>query len=116
MDGRIQETVTEWVKAEARVQFVDIITGTGVDGVLAKGTDTQVLELIRKGVNISVNVHKSSFIVVGGHHDCAGNPVSKEDHWSNIRDAVKLVLSWNFPVKRVVGLWVNDKWEVEQVC
>jgi hypothetical protein len=61
---------------------------------------------------ISVNHHKSGVVAVVGHHDCAGNPVGKEEHVRHIRKAMDTVKSWNLGV-RVLGLWVNDKWEVE---
>lgn len=116
IDGRTQQAVSDWVKAKAGVDFVDMVTEAGVDGVMAKGGDMATLESLKKKVGISVNAHKSSIIVIAGHHDCAGNPVTKDDHAAHIRKAVEAVTSWGFPVSTVAGLWVNDQWEVEQVC
>jgi carbonic anhydrase len=53
--------------------------------------------------------------VIVGHHDCAGNPVSKEQHLKHIKKSVEKIESWNFKVIKVIGLWVNDKWKVEEV-
>jgi len=49
-----------------------------------------------------------------GHYDCAANPVSKEEHLTQIKKSINIIKSWNFPVK-VIGVWVNDQWKIEQV-
>lgn len=64
---------------------------------------------------ISINAHHSGAIVVAGHYDCAGNPVSKEEHLRHIKRCVEVIKSWKLPV-RVVGLWVNEQWEVDVVA
>ena len=63
---------------------------------------------------ISVEAHGSKVVAVAGHHDCAGNPVTEEEHRRHILRAVETVRSWGFPVT-IVGLWVNSNWQVEVV-
>ncbi|MGI0077880.1 MAG: carbonic anhydrase, partial [Nitrosopumilaceae archaeon] len=58
--------------------------------------------------------HGSSLIAIAGHHDCAGNPVSKQEHIELIKKSIDTVKSWNYPTK-IVGIWVNEKWQVEHV-
>lgn len=106
IDGRVQMPVNEWVRKNLGADYVDTITEPGVDKAIT--------ESIRQKVMISINAHHSSAIAIAGHHDCAGNPVSREVHLGNIRKCVQTVKSWKLPV-RVVGLWVNDKWQVEVV-
>ncbi len=72
------------------------------------------VELARRAVSISVERHNSKVIAVVGHHDCAGNPVDKERHYMHIRRAVEKVQSWGLPT-RIIGLYVNDEWQIEQV-
>lgn len=93
--------------------FVDVITEPGCDKVVS-GTDDATIEKIKSKALISINAHKSSFVAIAGHHDCAGNPVSKEEHLTQIKKCVSVVQSWNLPID-VVGLWVNERWEIEQV-
>lgn len=118
IDGRVQEPVQRWLRERYPVHFVDTITVPGVDGVLAAGAemeDAQSIDAIRRQVGISVNAHGSQVLAVVGHHDCAGNPVPKEQHLAEICAGVRRIRAWDLPI-HVVGLWVNDAWEVEQIC
>ncbi len=72
------------------------------------------IEQLKSKVLISINAHKSSVVVIAGHHDCAGNPVSKEKHIEQIKKSIEVIKSWNLPVK-VAGLWINDQWKAEQI-
>lgn len=108
MDGRIQIPLAKWIKENHSIDFVDVITEPGVDKMVAENLD---LESIKNKVGISINAHKSDLIVVSGHYDCAGNPVSDEEHISQIRKGVEVISSWGLNVK-VVGIWVDDSWNV----
>jgi len=109
MDGRIQIPLAQWIKENHSIDFVDVITEPGIDRMVAENLD---LESIKNKVGISINAHKSELIVVSGHHDCAGNPVSDEEHVSQIRKGVEVISSWGLNVK-VVGIWVDDSWNVK---
>ena len=111
MDGRIQIPLTNWIKENYPIDFVDTITEPGVDKKVAESKD---LDSIRSKVDISINAHKSGLIVVSGHHDCAGNPVSEDEHISHIKKCVDVIRSWNLDVE-VVGAWVDDTWNVRKV-
>lgn len=111
MDGRIQIPIINWIKENYSVDFVDTVTEPGVDKTVADNHD---LSFIKKKVDISINAHKSNLIVVSGHYDCAGNPVSNEEHIGHIKKSVDVIKSWNYDVT-VVGIWINDKWSIEKV-
>jgi len=111
IDGRTQLPITEWIKKNYDVDFVDMITEPGVDKMLSQG-GAEEITAIKSKVLISINAHHSNVIVVAGHHDCAGNPVPKEEHLNQIRKGVQTIRSWNLPV-RVIGVWINDKWNIE---
>ena len=49
-----------------------------------------------------------------GHYDCAGNPGDREHHNKHIRRAMQEVSSWKLNTE-VIGLYVNDKREIEEV-
>ncbi|WP_320412438.1 carbonic anhydrase [Candidatus Nitrosotenuis uzonensis] len=111
MDGRIQLPIIHWLQEKYNVDFIDTITEPGVDKLFSNSTK---MEEIKAKVSISVNKHGSKLILVSGHHDCAGNPVSKNEHVNHIKNTVKIVESWKLPVK-VIGAWVNDDWEIERL-
>ncbi|MEK7778148.1 MAG: carbonic anhydrase, partial [Chloroflexota bacterium] len=65
---------------------------------------------LKDKVNISINAHHSKVVVIAGHHSCAANPVSREEHEAQIRNAVKEISSWKLPIT-VVGLWIDSGWK-----
>jgi len=111
MDGRIQIPLTNWIKENFSVDYVDTITEPGIDKLIADNTD---LESIKTKVAISINKHESELIVVSGHYDCAGNPVSNEEHITQIKKGIEVISSWNLGVK-IVGVWVDDTWKINTV-
>ncbi|MCP4364121.1 MAG: hypothetical protein GY800_02330 [Planctomycetes bacterium] len=113
IDGRVQRPVFDYMKNECDTTYVDMITAPGPDKVVSN--QEEMNKHIRSGVSISVEKHASSVVAIVGHHDCAGNPISKEKHWEDIRNSVSEIQSWSLPVK-VMGLWVNENWEVESVA
>ena len=112
MDGRVQLPVITWIKANYPVDFVDVITEAGMDGVLAKQKD---IAEVSRSIKVSVNLNKSTRLFVVGHYDCRGNPVDEKLHRQEVIDAVKR-LKPLWPAQDVMGLWVNDRWQVELVC
>ncbi len=111
MDGRVQLPVITWIKNNYPVDFVDVITEAGMDGVLAKQED--ISEILRS-IKVSVNINKSTSLFIVGHYDCRGNPVEEEGHRDEIVDAVKRLRPL-WPDQKVFGLWVNKSWQVEVV-
>lgn len=124
MDGRTQEIVVKKIKEFAGVDYVDMITEPGVDGILAKNENLSLLEWVLTKVKISTEKHGSKYVAVVGHGDhCAGNPVDKDQHFKDIATSVGLVRSWVGPDVKVVGLYtesdptnVQGEWKVELVC
>ncbi|MEA2064183.1 MAG: carbonic anhydrase, partial [Gemmatimonadota bacterium] len=74
----------------------------------------EMIESIKRKVDISVGKHGSNVVAIVGHHDCAGNPVSCGYHWDQIKKAVDVMGAWNLGVT-LLGLWVNEEWEIEVV-
>jgi hypothetical protein len=114
MDGRVQIPICNWLRNQYGVDYVDMITEPGPVRFLAEDQDLWVSASIQRRLEISVNRHKSELVAIAGHHDCAGNPVPKETQLKQIVAAIKTVKGWNFKV-RVIGLWVNENWEVQEV-
>ena len=114
IDGRTQIAVIEWMKAHFCLDYIDLITEPGMDGVLSHGNSKDIGR-IKDKVIISINAHNSSTLAVVGHYDCAANPVNDYEHIRDIAMSVNIVKSWNMPLM-VVGLWVDESWNVHLVC
>jgi carbonic anhydrase len=114
IDGRVQRPVFDWMRTYFQVAYVDMVTIPGPDLTL-RSTPAWHLDTVRRSVEISVTAHASQAIGIAGHYDCAAHPVSREQHVADITaTARQVVVLWELPV-RVVGLWVNDRWQVELV-
>lgn len=111
MDGRVQWPVLQWIKEHNPIDFVDVITEAGMDGVLAKQDN---IDEILRSIHVSVNLNKSTSLFIVGHHDCRGNPVDEKSHKEEIVIAVKR-LRQQWVKQDIAGLWVNNKWQVELV-
>jgi hypothetical protein len=114
IDGRVQAPVSDWVKLNCNVTYVDTVTVPAPDHLFAEGVSERIGHT-GEYVQISVNAHHSGVVAVAGHHDCAAYPASDEEHKAAIRAAARHIAGWGLPV-RVVGLWVNSWWQVEVVC
>ena len=113
MDGRVQLPVINWMTEKFGLDYVDMITEPGPDKILAEEIAPNV-ESIKARVLISVEKHNSAVVVIMGHDDCAGNPVSKDEHWKHIRRAMQIIKSWSLPVT-IYGLWLDINWQAEVV-
>ncbi len=111
IDGRIQTSLAKWIKENYSVDYVDTITEPGIDKTI---TENSVFESIKIKVSISINAHKSKLVVLSGHYDCAANSVSNEKHIEFIKKGIEVISSWNLGVK-VIGVWVDDSWNVNTI-
>ncbi|RPF53401.1 carbonic anhydrase [Aquisalibacillus elongatus] len=113
MDGRVQEPVIQWMKSKYQVDYVDMITEAGPNKYLLDGSEDQV-ESLKTKVDISYSKHGSKVLAIVGHHDCAGNPIDKEEKVAQIKQSIQKAKTWGFELD-IIGLYVNEKWEVEEV-
>lgn len=114
MDGRLQEPVIDYLKEKFKVEWIDMITEPGPVKQLEEKTNSKLFDSIKTRLDISVNNHGSVLIAIIAHHDCAGNPDSKENQLIQLENSVEFIKSL-YPDIQVIGLWINDKWEVEEV-
>jgi hypothetical protein len=112
IDGRVQLPAINWIMENYNVKYVDMVTKAGMDGFLAD-SNSEIHEIL-KNVEISITGHGSNNIFVVGHYDCAANPVDDLIHEKQIDTAVKRIKSI-FPDLNVKGLWINEKFTVEDV-
>jgi len=113
IDGRSLIPIVTWLKEKYNLDFIDAVTEPGVDKIIAQ-KDSEKTAQIKTKVLISIRAHGSSLIAIAGHHDCAGNPVSKNEHIEQIKKSIDTIQSWNYQTK-IVGIWVNEHWQVENV-
>lgn len=124
MDGRAIPAVIEWLKREHAFDYVDTISEPGMDNYLLQMLGEQEAWLRHK-LEISIARHGSRLVAVAGHHDCAGNPVSKDEHIAHIRNSVlrlqSIIRSITDKEVEIIGLWVfpypdRAHWSVERVA
>ncbi|GEL78187.1 carbonic anhydrase [Tenuibacillus multivorans] len=113
MDGRVQEPVIKWLKDKYKAEYVDMITEAGPNKIILQGEDEQIGSLVEK-VGISYYKHGSGVLAIVGHHDCAGNPIDKEEKVAQIKQSIKKVKTWGYKMN-IIGLYVNENWEIEQI-
>jgi carbonic anhydrase len=113
MDGRIQESVANYIKKKYNVLFVDMITGIGPVKILSN-KKTENLEPIISCIDISLKKHKSKGIAIVAHYDCTGNPIPDEEQKKLLQKAVTFLMKKYMNVS-VCGLWVNKNRKVEKI-
>ena len=109
IDGRIQLPIIHWLKEKYNVSYVDTITNYAVDKLFSNKNSIQE---IKDNVLLSISTHGSKLIVISGHYDCIENPVSKKEHMIQIKNAISIIQSWDMKAE-VIGVWVNEDWELE---
>ncbi len=115
IDGRVQLPLIKWITENYNLDYVDMVTKPGPDMVVSDPQHKKI-ESVRSRVEVSVTTHGSKIIIIAGHHDCAVNPVSKEEHFVQIKKAVAVIKAWKFTsVDKIVGVWINENWAVEQI-
>ncbi|MFH1699358.1 MAG: carbonic anhydrase [Candidatus Zixiibacteriota bacterium] len=113
MDGRTQLPVNQWMRDKFGVDYIDTITEPGPDKILTSPF-APLSQSIKQRVLISVEEHKSSVIAIVAHDQCAGNPVSRDEHLKHLKRAMQTVKSWNLPVD-IYGVWLGSDWQVEEI-
>lgn len=100
IDGRIQRPLDEWTREYLGVDFVDTITEPGPESAVV--SDDGLAALMAK-VRVSQDAHGSQVLVIAGHSDCAGNPVSDDEHRRQLRAAATR-LAAHLPGTRILAL------------
>ena len=115
MDGRVQDAVKDYMKDNYGVDYVDMVTEPGPNKILADNLDKNVIENIKKRVEVSIHHHGSKVIAIVGHFGCAGNPTGKTEQIEHLIKAKKTVESFGFDAE-IVLLWVDGDWKtVEKI-
>jgi hypothetical protein len=113
MDGRIQEPIIQYLKDKYKVLYVDAITEPGPCKIIADNTDKPTINSIIKRTDISVGKHNSKLLAISSHYDCAGNPSIEKIKKNQIKKSFE-ILKKHYPQIKIIGLWVNRHWQVNQ--
>lgn len=113
IDGRVQIPVINWITQNYDVDYVDMVTEAGMDGLMAENTFNPA-NVLRK-LAISIGNHDSNIIFIVGHFDCAANPVNEDEHREQIKKAVQRIKNYTLSCE-IIGLWVTEYFEVEKIC
>jgi hypothetical protein len=114
MDGRVQLPVIRYLQGRFNVEHVDSVTEPGPNLLLAKRTDEGVVQSILRRICISVDKHSSVAIALAGHYDCAGNPATQQEQKQHVAAGIEF-LRRQYPDITIIGLWVDESWEVHEV-
>lgn len=115
MDGRTTEAVTNHIRENYGVKWVDFITEPGINKILAEDLDAGMIRRIRDKIHISVHRHEAEILAIAGHAKCAGNPADKERQIRQLKIAKKTVEAFGFDID-IILLWVESDWKtVEQI-
>ena len=115
IDGRVQKPVTEYMQKNFKVDYVDMITEPGPNKILSEGKDINIVEFLKKKVEISVEKHNSQIIAVAAHYDCAGNSENEDVQKEHLRKAMNVIASWGFPVKKIIALWLDENFKPSSI-
>ncbi len=77
IDGRTHIPVIEYLRDRFGVDYVDLVTESGPNKILAENSDKTSVNSIKKRVAISIERHASELIAIIGHHECAVTPQPK---------------------------------------
>jgi carbonic anhydrase len=120
MDGRCQEKAVQYAKENLGANFIDTVTEPGIDGILsgskhpvyaAAGEVVRAQDFIRRKAMVSAKGHGAKKCLILAHNECAGNPVSHEQHLKDLKKAVATVRGWGLfdEIKTAV---FNPEWEL----
>jgi len=114
IDGRVQYPVLEYLKTNFDIEYFDATNEAGPLKVLNERSDECKMFILKEKIAISVDIHGSRFIAVVGHHDCARNPLPRGEQLNQIEEAIRYLRSAYGGEIIYVGLYVNERWEVEE--
>lgn len=118
MDGRVQVPVADFGQEKFGAEYPDTITEAGIVGIIANNPDPKFVENLKSKLLVSIEKHHSKGILVGGHQECAGHPVSDDEHKEDIRKSVEFIrnlIESRVPVTGVFVLRDGENWKAEKL-
>jgi hypothetical protein len=102
IDGRFIGLLLDWTLERFGVDAVDVVTEPGVDGSLPELVDD-----LKRRLAPSLDKHGSHQVVLAGHEDCAGNPVSDDAHREHLAVSARSLSNALGPAVDVLPVFVH---------
>lgn len=118
MDGRVQDVMALFGQEKFDAIYPDTITEAGIVGLISNNPSQEFLDGLKFKLMVSIEKHRSKGILVDGHAECAGNPVSDEQHIEDIKksvEAIKSLIENRIPVVGVFVKRIEQGWGAEEV-
>ncbi|OGH12824.1 MAG: hypothetical protein A2776_03210 [Candidatus Levybacteria bacterium RIFCSPHIGHO2_01_FULL_40_10] len=118
MDGRVQEVTTAFGKEKFDAKYPDKISEAGMVGIISNNPSPEFVQDLKSKLLISIEKHHSKGILVDGHQECAGNPVTDEEHKHDIKKSVEFIsnlIGNRLPVYGIFVVRDEDEWRAEEV-
>ena len=115
IDGRVQIPVLNYLQANFEPEYFDACNEAGPLKIITKHKGSCRLLALKDQLKVSLNKHGSKLLAVVGHHDCSGNPVSREEKEGQIVEALDYLRRAYGKDKLYVGLYVDERWEVNEI-
>ncbi|TDQ42788.1 carbonic anhydrase [Aureibacillus halotolerans] len=113
MDGRVQESVQQWMQETHNAKYVDSITDAGPNKLILDGTEDDI-KRFKKMLDVSILIHHSSLVAVVGHEGCAGNPAPEREQCTMTEKAAEIIQSW-YPDVQVIALYATLEGQIKQL-
>lgn len=114
IDGRVQYPVMDYLKRNYNIEFFDAANEAGPIKILTERTEKCRLYSLKEQIMTSLEEHESRFIAVVGHHDCTDNPVDRPEQEAQIEHTLEYLRKAFGSEITYLGLFVNERWEVEE--
>jgi len=114
LDGRIQLPIISYLQKRFHTEYVDSITEAGPNLILSELKSKDLVQSILKKVKISIDHHNSVGIAIVGHHDCVGNPTSKDHQMVHLKKAMQY-LQKQYGYAEIIGLWIDENMDIHEV-
>ena len=118
IDGRVQSPLRIFGNKKFGAEYPDTITEAGLAGIFVKPISKGFLADLKKKLDISINLHRSKGILVHGHQECAGHPVSDIQHKKDILKAARIIHNLVSKKVKVLPVFVKRShlgWVVEEL-
>ncbi|MDX2431111.1 MAG: hypothetical protein QNK35_09270 [Bacteroides sp.] len=115
IDGRIQYPVLDFLKKNYEMDYFDSLTEAGPLKILTERTDKCRLFSLKEQISTSLEENGSRFIALVGHHDCTDNQEERAGQEKQIDKVLKYLKKAYGDEITYVGLYVNERWEVEEI-
>lgn len=115
IDGRIQYPVMDYLKQNYNMASFDLLTEAGPLKILTERTDKCRLFSLKEQISTSLEENGSRFIAIVGHHDCKDNPEERDVQEKQIISVIEYLRKAYGEGHSYLGLYVNGKWEVEEI-